>query len=180
MIPHVFYPLKEVETHIHIHKFSRHTPNNPMTSRSKHFLPSTPPYIHPPSPQKDKNNPTCELQFDVRLPAAMGMCRRQLGSLATGCSYLRLVQTKSRGGLIFPGVGAVAGWGGVPGSTQGSGGVYTSLPLPFVLYRTEGLAAYPYECQSADVQLVRVGWKASTEAERVTPKEKCLCCQRIL
>lgn len=43
----------------------------------------------------------------------MRTCRRQPGSLATGCSYLRLVQTKSRGGLISLGEGAVAEWGRV-------------------------------------------------------------------
>lgn len=157
-----------------------------MTSRFRHFLPSTPPYIHPPSPQKDKNNPTCELQFDVRLPAAIGVGRRQPGSLATGCRYLRLVQTKSRGGLDFP-------WGrGSSRMGRSSLSILKEQAVPKVVivfippsccrlfYRTEGLAAYLHECLNADVQLAWVGWKASTEAERVTPKEKCLCCQSIL
>ena len=145
MIPHIFYLFKEAETHTFIFiSFFRHIPSKPMTRGSKHFsiflpsfLPSTTPSIHPPSPQKDKNNPTCELPFDARFPAAMGLCGRQPGSLATGCSYLRQVQMKSRGGLIFLGVGVVAGWGKVHPLCPKSR-FYSRLWLHLYLHPTPG------------------------------------------
>lgn len=165
MIPHIFYLFKEAETHSFVFtSFFRHVPNNPMTRGSKHlnkniFLPSALLSIHPPSPQNDKNNPVCELQFDARFPAAMGMCGRQTGSLATGCSYLRLVQTKNRGGLIFLGVGAAVGWGksspSMPKKQAVPRVVVAFIPPSYcwLFYGTEGLTAYLHECRGAEVPL---------------------------
>lgn len=134
-----------------------------MTRGSKHlnkniFLPSASPSIHPPSPQKVKNNPACELQFDARFPAAMGMCGRQPGSLATGCSYLRLVQTWLHL-YLHPAAGCSVG----------------QRDLQLIHVNVGVLKYHLHEWSGKqDLKGVRTG------EERVTPKEKCLCFQSIV
>lgn len=91
------------------------------------------------------------------------MCRRQPGSLATGCCYLRLVQTKNRGGLIFLGMGVNSP--SMPKKQAVPRAVVVFIPPSRcqLFYGTEGLADYLHECRGADVPLAWVGLKSRPE-----------------
>lgn len=97
------------------------------------------------------------------------MCGRQPGSLATGSSYLRLVQTKRREGLIFLGVRAVAaGWAELSSHAQKSGFsqgcccVSVSILLT-VFCGTERFSACSHGFWGADGPLALEGWEARPE-----------------
>lgn len=138
MVPHIFYLFKQNHTHLIFTTFFQTYSKEPNDQRIPaleyllFFLPVCPSIPHF-LPKKAKNSPPCELQSDARLPAAMGICRRQPGSLATGCSYLRLVQAECSTGLGFPCCGGSsrmkASCAQRAECTKGCGCIHTSVLL---------------------------------------------------